>query len=246
MLIRVLTSVLICLPLGALADEKLVRLHAPEALAETGVLSYILPRFSLKTQVRVEKVSDPAVADVLLGNTGSALFEGAGQVWKLEVISPDHPGTEKLAKWLQSEIGQRAVAGYAPEGQALFTPAEPGEVEVVEVSISGDAELGHELAYAKCVRCHAVDEATRGSGIGSTPSFGVLRTMSDWEVRFTTFYTLKPHAAFTQITGVTDPFPPELPSPIVPIEMSPNELQAMLAYIAVMQPADLGKPLEHQ
>ncbi len=138
------------------------------------------------------------------------------------------------------------MTGYAPDGQALFTLAEPGEAEVVEVAISGDAELGHEIAHAKCVRCHAVDQATRGWGIGSTPSFGVLRTMSDWEVRFATFYQLKPHAAFTQITDVTDPFPPELPSPIAPIELSPDELQAVLAYVAVMPPADLGKPLEHQ
>ncbi|WP_371229704.1 hypothetical protein [Roseovarius sp. 2305UL8-3] len=246
MLIRVLTCVLICLPLGALADDKLVRLHVPQALAETGVLSYILPRFSLKTQVRVEKVADPAEADLLLGDTGRSLFEGAGQVWKLEVVNPDHPGTGKLAKWLRSEVGQRAVTGYAPDGQPLFTLAEPGEAEAVAVTISGDAELGHDLARAKCVRCHAVDEATRGWGIGSTPSFGVLRTMSDWEARFAAFYQLKPHAAFTQITGVTDPFPPDLPSPIAPIELSLDELEAMLAYVAVMPPADLGKPLEHQ
>ncbi len=96
MLIRIFMVVLICLPLGALADDKLVRLHAPEALAETGVLSYILLRFSLKTQVRVEKVADPAAADLLLGDAGTALFEGAGQLWKMQVVSPDHPGTEKL------------------------------------------------------------------------------------------------------------------------------------------------------
>jgi hypothetical protein len=246
MLLRALSVVLICLPLGALADDKLVRLHAPEALVETGVLSYILPRFSLKTQVRVEQVGDVAEADLTLGDVGTALFEGAGQVWKLNVLNADHPGTEKLAKWLRSEVGQRTVTGYAPDGQALFALAGPVEAEVVEVVIAGDAQLGHEVSHAKCVRCHAVDEATRGWGIGSTPSFGILRTMDDWETRFTTFYALNPHPAFTQITGVTEPFPPDLPSPIAPIELSLDEMQALLAYVAGMPPADLGQPLQHQ
>ena len=34
------------------------------------------------------------------------------------------------------------------------------------------------------------------------------------EDRFDAFYTLAPHPAFTQIDGVTDPFPIDRPSPI--------------------------------
>ena len=246
MVLRVLTLVLICLSHGVFADDRLVRLHAPQALVDTELLSYILPRFSLKTQVRVEQVNEPAKADLVLGDTGHALFKGAGKTWKLDVRNPDHPGTAKLAKWLRSDIGQRTVTGFAPHGTALFSPPGAPEPEVVEVTQSGNANLGHDVSRAKCTRCHAVDQATRGWGIGSTPSFGVLRALPDWESRFTAFYALKPHPAFTQISDVTEPFPVNRPSPIAPIELSLDELEALLAYVAEMPPADLGRPLDHQ
>ena len=117
---------------------------------------------------------------------------------------------------------------------------------VVEVALDGDAELGHKVSREKCTRCHAVDSATKGWGIGSTPSFGVLRSLDDWEGRFAAFYALNPHPAFTQIEDITEPFPMDRPSPIAPIELTFDELQAMLAYVAAMPAADLGKPLDHQ
>jgi len=246
MLLRFLLVVLISLPLVARAGDRPVRLHAADRLVESGVLDYILPRFSLKTQVRVEQVATAAEADLVLGDTGSALFEGAGQVWRMKRRQTDHAGTERLAKWLQSEIGQRTVTSFAPGGTALFSLPEVAEAETADPAFSGDAEQGHAVSRAKCTRCHAVDEATRGWGIGSTPSFAVLRSMADWETRFTGFYALNPHPAFTQITDVTAPFPPERPSPIAPIELTLDELEAVLAYVAGMPPADLGEPLKHQ
>lgn len=248
MLLRFFLIVLISLPFGARANEndRLVRLHADKVLVETGLLGYILPRFSLKTQVRVEQVGDAAQADLLLGDTGHALFEGGGQVWHMEVRRADHPGTERLATWLRSDIGARTITGFAPGGTALFSLPKVAAAQTAEVAVNGDALRGHDVSRAKCTRCHAVDAATRGGGIGSTPSFAVVRSMSDWEARFAGFYTLNPHPAFTQITGVTQPFPPERPSPIAPIELSLDELEALLAYVAGMPPADLGDPLEHQ
>lgn len=84
------------------------------------------------------------------------------------------------------------------------------------------------------------------SGIGSAPSFAVMRSFADWDSRFSAFFALKPHPAFTQVEGVTDPFPPELPPAIAPIELTLEELEAIVAYVAALPPADLGKPLEHQ
>ncbi|MGR3502518.1 hypothetical protein [Pseudaestuariivita sp.] len=228
----------------AVAEERVVTLHAPDALVETGLLKHILPRFSLKTQVRVLAVPE-GEAQVVLGSQGRALFEGAGQVWHLDVRE-ETAFTERFVGWLTGDVGMRTVMGFAPGGETLFgAPAAP-KVEVVRVEISDDAETGHKVSVVKCARCHAVDKATAWNSIGSTPSFMVLRAMRDWEERFTAFYVLNPHPAFTQIEDVTEPFPIDRPSPIVPIELTLDEMEAVLAYVAVLAPADLGAPLDHQ
>ena len=54
MRIIMLIFFMVSLPISVLADERLVRLYAPEALIDTGMMRHILPRFTLKTQVRVE------------------------------------------------------------------------------------------------------------------------------------------------------------------------------------------------
>lgn len=231
-------------PSWGCADDRLVRLQAPDALLETGLLKFALPRFSLKTQVRVEYVERDA--HILLGDAGRPVFRGPDQLWKLDLRAGDHKGAKRLADWLFSEVGQRTIASYAPEGVALF--GAPGEAteEVVELAFDGDAEMGHRVSRTKCTRCHAVDDATRGWGIGSTPSFGVLRSLGDWEERFAAFYALNPHQSFTQIEDVTDPFPIDRPSPIAPVELTLDEVEALLAYVAAMKPADLGGALVHQ
>lgn len=246
--LRVTIGLLMCLPMMALAqqDARLVRVYAPVTLVESGILKFILPRFSLKTQVRVELVTSAESADLLIGQEGQAIFAGAGETWKMAVQSPDHAGTAKLAGWLTSETGLRTITSYAPDGTPLFGPPQDTVREVAVVTIDGEAELGHEISRAKCTRCHAVDDATRGWGIGSTPSFGVLRALPDWEQRFSAFYALNPHPAFTQIAEITEPFPVDRPSPIAPVEMDVDELEALLAYVAAMPAADLGKPLDHQ
>ena len=238
--------VFLTLPIPVWADDRLVRLYAPPALVETGLMKHILPRFSLKTGIRVELTETAGVANMRLGDNGRAMFEGAGQIWRMAVVTPDHPGTDKFAAWLGGDVGQRTITSFAPDGTALFSPPSDTPVEVVAVLPDGDAELGYQLSRTNCGRCHAVDEAGRMNDIGSTPSFFVLRAFDDWQDRFGAFYALRPHPAFTQIEEVTPPFPQDRPSPIVPIEMTLDELEAVMAYVAALQAADLGKPLEHQ
>lgn len=235
-----------CAPLGVRANEKLVRLHAPSSLVETGLMQHILPRFTLKTRVRVELIADPASADMVLGGAGRALFEGAGQLWHMALNSPGHSGTERFADWLLSDVGRRTVTGFAPEGVALFSGPPAVDRDTATAEFDGDAVLGRAVSRAKCIRCHAVDDESRMSDIGSTPSFSVLRSLPDWEARFSAFFALNPHPAFTLIEGVTPPFPPERPSPIIPIALTLEELDAVMAYVAAMAPADLGAPLAHQ
>lgn len=242
-LLLVVTAV-ISFALPAQAEDRLVRLHAPDALVQTGLMQHILPRFSLKTRVKVDLVPEPQ-AQMVLGDTGRALFEGAGQVWHMDVRDEGHPGVQRFADWLTSEVGRNTVTSFAPGGTAPFTLPQKQERAVAAVQYDGDAALGHAVSLKKCTRCHAVDAATRGAGIGSTPSFSVLRSLPDWEGRFAAFYALNPHPAFTQVAEVTPPFPVERPSPIVPIELTLEEVEAVLAYVATMKAAALGAPLAH-
>ncbi|WP_223274981.1 hypothetical protein [Tateyamaria sp. syn59] len=242
---RMLVLILALLPGLAMADDKRVVFYAPPVLVESGLIKHIAPRFSLKTQVRVEIVDDPGSADLVLGSDGRALFSGLGQTWHMD-LRGDGKGAQRFADWLTSDVGRRTVQGFAPDGEALFTEPQVQERVVAEVEMTGDAIAGQGVSWAKCGRCHVTERGRGGFGIGSTPSFFVMRGFEDWQARFAGFYVLKPHAAFTQLEGVTDPFPIDRPSPIAPIELTLDDLEAILAYVAVLDPADLGKPLEHQ
>jgi len=242
---RVLVLILALLPGLAMADERHVRLYAAPALMDSGLIQHIKPRFSLKTQVRVEIAADPTAADLVLGPEGRALFAGLGETWHMDMRT-EARGAQRFADWLVSEVGQRTILGFAPEGAALFSEPEVQEVAVVQREMTGDAVMGKVVSYAKCSRCHVTERGRGTMGIGSTPSFFVMRTFEDWEQRFSIFYTLKPHPAFTQVKDVTAPFPIDRPSPIAPIGMTLEDVESILAYVATIEPADLGAPLEHQ
>lgn len=112
------------------------------------------------------------------------------------------------------------------------------------VAAEEDWGEGEKLTFLNCGRCHVIGSRNRMGGIGSTPSFMVIRTWEDWEDRMKAFWTLNPHPAFTQIEGVTDPFPPARPSPIHPIELTLDEVERILRYARSVQPADLGGAVE--
>ncbi|MEQ8919089.1 MAG: hypothetical protein RID11_20485 [Roseovarius sp.] len=228
------------------ADDKRFRLSAPAALVETGLLDYLLPRFSLKTGVRIEVVNPEDRAEVTLGpETGRPVFQGKDRLWRMARAS-DHPGAVRFAEWLTSEIGQRTVTSYEVAGRAPFTLPEVAEEAETVPDFDGNASEGKRVSLAQCGRCHVVAPENRMNAMGSTPSFAVLRTMPDWAARFQSFYALKPHAAFTQVEDVTAPFPINRPSPIVPVEVTLDEVEAILAYVAEMTPADLGAPIQFQ
>jgi len=235
--------ILIMLPLGAHAQERIVSLHAPPALAETGLLAYVTPRFSLKTQIRVEQVDSADEADITLGAEGTPVFEGAGSLWHL-AVQRETEWSARFAEWLTSEIGERTILAYAPDGDALFSlPPIEEEAEAAPV-FDGDAQQGRLISREKCARCHAVDEDTRMSAIGSAPSFFLLRGFANWEDRFEAFYSFNPHQSFTQVEDITEPWPEERPSPIVQMDMTLAEIDAVLAYVASLKAADLGAPLQ--
>mmetsp|Transcript_28967 Transcript_28967/g.55474 ORF Transcript_28967/g.55474 Transcript_28967/m.55474 type:complete len:247 (+) Transcript_28967:2114-2854(+) len=246
MTMRILVVLIVALLPGlARAEDRQVALYAAPALIESGLVQHIKPRFSLKTQVRVEIVDTAEAADLVLGAEGTPLFSGLDTVWHLEQRR-DTKGANRFSDWLNSEIGTRTILSFAPEGTPVFGPPPEETVEVVALEITGDAIAGKAVSYAKCSRCHVTERGRGTFGIGSTPSFFVMRSFEDWEARFAAFYVLNPHGAFTQIEDVTAPFPLDRPSPIAPITLTLDDLDAILAYVAVIDPADLGKPLQHQ
>lgn len=228
----------------ASADDRLVRLALPDALAQSGLAEYMLPRFSLKTQVRVQVVAPGEAADAVIGTQGVAVFTGFDQQWHLQ--TGDHPGAQRFADWLTSDVGLRTITSYRKNGVQLFDIPIETAVVTAAVPISRDALRGATLSEQMCARCHAVNADGHANAVASTPSFAVLRSLPDWQDRFEQFYVRKPHPAFTQVAEVTPEFIKERPPTIVPLEMTLDDLDAILAYAAAMTPAQLGAPLTHQ
>lgn len=225
-----------------MAQDKEFSLQVPEALTVTGIVKHILPRFSLKTGVRITLV--PGEADASFGAQGVPVFRQDNQLWHF--AQKGSADAERFQDWLLSEVGKRTIESFAPQGVALFSADVDVQTPVEMITLDGDTVLGEAASLKKCGRCHVVNDTNRMSAIGSTPSFALLRTFPDWQERFETFFMLRPHPAFTQVADITAPFAENLPSPIAPIEVTWDEIEAITAYVGSIQPADLGAPLHTQ
>ncbi|MCE8519775.1 hypothetical protein KBY30_02155 [Ruegeria pomeroyi] len=235
---------LLCLSLLAFATpciaQEEIGLASPEAVTRSGLLQHILPRFSLKTGIRV--VADPAgPMRLVVEGDGTRVFRQGDTVYLLQIGA--EPRQERFRDWMQSEIGQRTIESFTPAEGPAFVALRDEAASEETVDFEGDAALGASLAQGKCGRCHVTGAENRMKGIGSTPSFAVLRSLPDWDARFQQFYVLRPHPAFTQIPGVTAPFDAERPPPIHPVTVTIEELEAILAFVAATGAADLGAPL---
>lgn len=229
------------LPLRAEEVREFGLSAAPEIVA-SGLLDYILPRFSLKTGRRANLVESGA--DALLGpgnEAGQAVMAREGATYAL-TLDTGNPAARLFADWLGSDIGQTAIRAYRPEVGPAFegVAASP---EVVAVTFTGDAALGRKVAEVHCARCHRVAPEATGIGIGSTASFPALKTLPDWVERFGTFYALNPHPAFLRVEGLSPPFDPARPPPIVPVILTGDDVDAIQAYVAGLKAADLGREI---
>ena len=241
----ILTTVAVMLPVMATAqttdNPKQVRVFADPEFIESGLFKYLAPRFTLKTQVRLI-LGDQSDAQVAIAvATGRPIAQRGATIFAVQLIDGEHPGAERFVDWLQGEVAQNTI--LVPEtGDQFVIPEVQDTIEQV-VNFTGDTGL--QVAQAQCSRCHVVDDNRMGA-IGSTPSFFALRTLSDWPQRMSGFYLLNPHPAFTVVQDVTDPFDPNRPPPIVPIQVTLDQIDALLAYMQGLQPADLGAPIKHQ
>lgn len=230
----------------AAADERAFRLRVAPEVEASGLMAYLLPRFSLKTGRRVEPAGSAPDAEIVesVETGGPALMERGGRLYALKLVT-DAPAARVFADWVRSDPGQAAIAAFVPAEGPPFRPA-PEAAAPAPPALDGDAALGERLALAHCARCHRVTADRAGIGIGSTPSFRALRALGDWEERITSFYVRNPHPAFLRIDGLSPAFDPGRPPPIAPVLMTLADVAAMAAYLAGLEPADLGAPVAHQ
>jgi len=234
------------------ADHRdLILIVAPE-LDKSGLMRFLLPRFSLKTGVgiHVQLLADDATPPIgalrLHSGPGTPVLARNDRVFTLSQPDPDNKAAMQFHDWVRSDIGQRTISQFTPDDGVPFSGAANIQSEMQETVVSGDAKRGEVLAFANCGRCHVIGARNRMKGIGSTPSFALMRGFDDWEERFRGFYALNPHPSFTQIIGVTAPFDKSRPPPISPLRLTPREHDDIVAFTGTIEPVDLGAPLVHQ
>lgn len=240
----ILAMVAILWPAAPAYAQDPLRLSVPLALEQSGFAPFLIPRFALKTGIRTQRVAQGQPAEMRFVTGDAMVFEGLGQGWALE--HNGDPRAIRFAAWLRSDIGRRTIESFEASDGRRFTAQVRRAAKPVTPSYDGDQIKGERLSLQLCGRCHVINAENRMKGMGATPSFAVLRSMADWDDRFATFHLRNPHPSFTQITDVTDPFDPSLPPPIVPLEMTQTDVEAILAYVSRLSPADLGAPLQVQ
>ena len=254
MLLIGLATVLMQTVLPGFASERKIFIFTDKTLIDNGFLKFLLPRFSLKNSIRTQLVNDRDGADIVLtavadgASDGKAAFSDGTQT-SYVIVTERAAGSahaKRFSEWLRSDIGQKTIGAFKIDGQPIYMAAAEAETEDDTVTLTGDAAKGERLSLRHCGRCHVVGEKNRLDGIGSTPSFALLRTFPDWETRFATFYVLNPHPAFTQIANVTPPFDPTRPPAISPLELVLDDVDNILAFVAGIKPAQLGAPIKHQ
>lgn len=233
---------------GAAAQGKDFSLGSAAFLVESGFLKHLLPRFSLKTGIKIELLDTDADAQVVFTTDaiGRPLMQGAGQVFS--IVQPDTEGVrgekaQAFVDWLVSDVGKRTITQFTIDGEQVFTLFKTAKAKEDSLVFEGDVALGASLSLKHCGRCHVIGEANRMNGIGSTPSFALLRSLPDWSERFASFYTRRPHPAITRIDDVTEPFDPARPPSIYPLYLQGDDLLAILAFVNQIEPADLGAAL---
>ncbi|MDQ7080268.1 MAG: c-type cytochrome [Paracoccaceae bacterium] len=249
---------ILVLVLSALAGARLsaqagrLVVAADPQLIESGFTAFVFPRFALKTGIAVSvhaigPGNDAASVRIVAGSgQGLAVFEGFGRIYSL-VMAEDAPAqATRFAAWMRSGVGGRTIAQFRLDGKQVFKPIEQALAAIQPTVFKGNAARGERLAYANCGRCHVIGARNRMKGIGSTPSFGALRALKDWQERFQTFYVRNPHPAVVQVADITMPFSAARPTPMHPVEITQDELHDILAFVAALEPADLGAPIRHQ
>ena len=212
------------------------------------LIQYIVPRFSLKTRIRFDRVDDAGDIQFVTKRP-----EGGTQVFQLvsgEIVyiratgdAPQSSDYRAFVDWLISDPGRATIGDFQIDGQQVAIPAAAREAAPVEIVIVGDPGHGEDLSWNHCRRCHKVDRADKYAGIGNAPSFHAMRSFDDWYLRFSTFYTVSPHKALISVKGSGIEMNRELIA-IAPIDLQMSDINDIVAFVYSLTPLDLGKPIQ--
>ena len=134
---------------------------------------------------------------------------------------------------------------------SVFTAFFMGLVSLVSVSAvqAEQSELlkqGEKLVRQHCTRCHVVGDLNKYGGIGSTPSFGAIKSLPDWQDRFAAFWSLLPHPSVVQVDGLSPERPKDVLATTKQIFLTPDEVDAILNYVDTVPVKDLGGNVRYQ
>ena len=119
-------------------------------------------------------------------------------------------------------------------------------VSAVQAEQSALLKQGEKLVRQHCTRCHVVGDLNKYGGIGSTPSFGAIKSLHDWQDRFAAFWSLLPHPSVVQVEGISPERPKDLLATTKQIFLTPDEVDAILTYVDTVPVKDLGGTVRYQ
>jgi len=119
-------------------------------------------------------------------------------------------------------------------------------VSAVQAEQSTLLKQGEKLVRQHCTRCHVVGDLNKYGGIGSTPSFGAIKSLPDWQDRFAAFWSLLPHPSVVQVEGISPERPKDLLATTKQIFLTPDEVDAILTYVDTVPVKDLGGTVRYQ
>ena len=119
-------------------------------------------------------------------------------------------------------------------------------MSVVQAGDQGILAQGEKLVRQHCTRCHVVGDLNKYGGIGSTPSFGAIKSLPDWQDRFAAFWSLLPHPSVVQVEGMSPERPKGVLATTKQIFLTPTEVEAILAYVDTVPVKDLGGGVRYQ
>ena len=133
---------LLCLSLlltaTPVAAQDRLGLAAPPEVTDSGLLAYILPRFSLKTGVR--GVPDAAGALVIATSPpGTPVFRRGDRPFYLRGADSSD-GAARFADWLLSDIGLRTIESFAPDAPSPFRAPHAEAAEARQATFDGDSD----------------------------------------------------------------------------------------------------------
>ena len=103
----------------------------------------------------------------------------------------------------------------------------------------GNIYQGRILAETHCARCHVIGDFNKFGGIGSTPSFRLLRSLDDGMERFQTFYERRPHPVFVRVPDV--PRWSKALAYATEFTVTPEAIEDLLAFVKTMKQINLSR-----